>query len=564
MTRLRACLLVSILWAAIYLPGLGSTELKGEEGRRILPAMTMLETGNWLVPYVGGKPFLRKPPLVNWAIAASFAATGIRNEWTARLPSALCVLALGLAIVGTSRPARESAPERGSTRRRWLSPDAAFVAAVIAMTQSGLLAKARFAGAEIEGIYAPLSGMALVCWLAWWLRGCSAWLTWLVPGALLGLGCLAKGPSLHLLFFYAVVIGVIWKTREWRRLLHPAPIVGAVLTLSIFAAWAVPYFRAPETTQAAEVWKRQGIDRFTDSEFNAGNYFANIPRALADQLPWLMLAPLAIAGVRRREQADAAASVAAFRGAAIATAASFLLVLLIPGTLPRYVLPLGAMWALLLAWSFEIAPPRERGLRIWRRLNVALGIVVMLAAFLTPLAAGAALESRTIAEALRSLNFRAALYAGAVSAIVLALCAVIIARRERSLTPQWLVGASGALIAGATFLYAAAAVRWIQRDDNLRPLAHAIDAAVPPGNPLFLYDPGYMASVFYLRTPVRYAPTQDVIPQDAVWLLARAKEKERLADKRPEFAVVQTIAGKRGEKFLLLQRPAEVQKLRAP
>ena len=104
MNRLQACTLVLLLWAMIYLPGLGSTELKGEEGRRILPAVTMLETGNWLVPYVGSKPFLRKPPLVNWAIAGMFALTGARNEWTARLPSALCVLALGLTIVGTRAP----------------------------------------------------------------------------------------------------------------------------------------------------------------------------------------------------------------------------------------------------------------------------------------------------------------------------------------------------------------------------------------------------------------------------------------------------------------------------
>ena len=39
-----------LVWAAIYLPGLGSLEIRGEEGRRILPAVTMLQTGNYLVP----------------------------------------------------------------------------------------------------------------------------------------------------------------------------------------------------------------------------------------------------------------------------------------------------------------------------------------------------------------------------------------------------------------------------------------------------------------------------------------------------------------------------------
>ena len=86
---LRLFFLLFALWAAIYLPGLGSTELKGEEGRRALPGITMLETGNWVVPYVGGRPFLRKPPLVNWLIAGSIKITGARNEWAVRLPSVL-------------------------------------------------------------------------------------------------------------------------------------------------------------------------------------------------------------------------------------------------------------------------------------------------------------------------------------------------------------------------------------------------------------------------------------------------------------------------------------------
>src|SRR5947207_914471 len=99
MSRAPAIAFVVLCWAAIYLPGLGSLEIKGEEGRRILPAVTMLETGNYLVPQVGSEPYYRKPPLVNWLVAASFKITGVRNEWTARLPSALCVLAVALAFI---------------------------------------------------------------------------------------------------------------------------------------------------------------------------------------------------------------------------------------------------------------------------------------------------------------------------------------------------------------------------------------------------------------------------------------------------------------------------------
>src|SRR5256885_8867684 len=104
LSRVASFCLVIGCWAAIYLPGLGSLEIKGEEGGRILPAVTMLETGNYLVPQVGSKPYSRKPPLVNWLVAASFKLIGVRNEWTARLPSVLCVPLVAIAFLTVARP----------------------------------------------------------------------------------------------------------------------------------------------------------------------------------------------------------------------------------------------------------------------------------------------------------------------------------------------------------------------------------------------------------------------------------------------------------------------------
>ena len=72
MSRAASFCLVIVCWAAIYLPGLGSLEIKGEEGRRILPAVTMLDSGNYLVPQVGSEPYFRKPPRANVAGAFFF------------------------------------------------------------------------------------------------------------------------------------------------------------------------------------------------------------------------------------------------------------------------------------------------------------------------------------------------------------------------------------------------------------------------------------------------------------------------------------------------------------
>ena len=571
MTRVKASALLLLLWAAIYLPGLGSTEIKGEEGRRILPAVTMLDTGHWLVPYVGGEPFLRKPPLVNWAIAASFKLTGVRNAWTARMPSALCVLALGLVIVATSGPG-------------WIGVETAFAAAVMATTSFGLLAKARFAGAEIEGVYAPLSGMAVVCWLAWRSRGCSPWLFWAVPGILLGLAALAKGPSLHFVFYYAIVIAVLWNATHGAHsrlrafaahFFQPAHFAGLALAVGIFAAWAVPYFRTPEAKNAAAVWKRQGIDRFTESEFNARNYFLNLPRGLMDQLPWLLLAPAAIGAVRRRQQggqsvggaADAAADTNstgdAGDGAAlpsitrplgIATAACFLIVLLVPGTLPRYVLPLGAPIALVLAMA---CTGNERLFGAWLSASRFLAGLVLVCAILAPFAAG-----YPLAKGVR-FDLAAAIRAALAASIACACCALVLARSSERLTLAWLAGATGALLGSVMLLYGAAAPRWIARSDDLRPFARAIDGAIPAGGQLVIFDPGYLAAIFYLRTPYRYSHEIDEISTGTEWVLIREKHRRKFAEKRPKFAVVQTIRSRNGETFLLLQRGGEPKKLPA-
>src|SRR5947199_2937333 len=202
-SRLRAILVVLLVWAVIYLPALGSIAIKGEEGRRILPAMEMLKSGNYVVPEVGGNPYFRKPPLVNWLVAASFKIFGTRNEWTARLPSAVAVLAVAIAFVTVARAS--------------LGPRGLLVAALIWLTNIGMIEKGRLI--EIEGLYVSLSGLAIIFWLSFWNQNKSAWLIWVPASMFLGLGMLAKGPT-HLLFFYGIVLGVLWQTKNWRLLFH--------------------------------------------------------------------------------------------------------------------------------------------------------------------------------------------------------------------------------------------------------------------------------------------------------------------------------------------------------
>ena len=538
--RRTAFLIVALLWAAIYLPGLGSTEIKGEEGRRILPAVTMLETGNWLVPHVGGKPFLRKPPLVNWAIALSFKMLHRRDEWAARLPSALCVLALCGAMIAVSGP----------RARTMLTPDVTFIASVFVLTQFGLLAKARFAGAEIEGIYAPLAGMGIVTWLAWWEQQRAPWLTWTVPFVFLGLASLAKAPT-HLIFFYAIVVAVLWQARGLRTLAHPAHFAGIAIIIAIFAAWAVPYFRAQP--DAFKVWNDQMVGRVAENKFDAASYALNIPRGLSDQLPWLLFAP--VLWVRRA--AWAGREGAAVRGTLLAVALCFVVLLLVPGVLTRYVLPLGVPLAILLALAVgdeKREPPRD-ALRLWWHANAgaALGLLALALAAPALVAIGQQRHPNPLGERFGG-TATFLVWPLLASCGVIVICLVVFIGRKKLARPTRLAGASGAIFGAAAMLYAADAVPFINRADNIRPLAAAIDAAIPPGAHLYLFDPEYQPAIFYLRTEYSYATAIRDLPGDAEYVLARAGNRRKLQSERPDYELLQDFGGRDKNQVLLFRR----------
>src|SRR5262249_22376366 len=152
MSRLASILVIIVIWAVTYLTNLGASEFHSEEGHRVMPAVQMLESGNYVIPYVGTEPYLRKPPLVNWIVAGAFKLFGVRNEWTARLPSALFLLATALLLRTIAGPILGAA---GST-----------IAALCWLTNLGPIEKGRMI--EIDAIYISLFGFAFFCWLVLW------------------------------------------------------------------------------------------------------------------------------------------------------------------------------------------------------------------------------------------------------------------------------------------------------------------------------------------------------------------------------------------------------------
>ena len=505
-SRLRpvdALLLVTLFWALVYLPGLGTIEIQGEEGRRLLPAVTMVETGDWIVPMVGGQVYQRKPPLINWMAAASFTVTGVINEWTARLPSALVTLALGLAVVGLTA--------------RWLGATGALLAAVFTLGNISMIEKGRLA--EIEAVYMVSTGLAIVWWVTAWVRGASRWVTWLPAGLFLGLGMLAKGPVM-LLFFYAAVLPTLFYGR--RQGLSPGPmrtlvslphLLAFLLMLGVFALWALPNLRATAGEDTGAVWLQQFTERIGAREesgatggFDVVHYLRQFPRAIINFLPWALLLPL----LWRRGVAEAMSGRerALFHGLRWGMVASFFLILLPPGSSSRFVMPMLVIPALLLAMALARSPEAWPAWlpRVWRAVLLPLAAILAAAALACPWAGHWSL--------------------GAFLAAVVALATAtgIWRLRARMATPLPLTLAVMALTVGVMAVYAGGVMPRLAPHDDVRPVVRELQPFLPPGEPLVALDAGFQPLFFYLRNPIVYVTRRsDVPPETRLLLVAEHK-----------------------------------------
>ena len=99
-----------ILGAFVLFFRLGDRDMwTGNESEAALAGWDMVETGRILVPHFLDQPFVdNRPPGAWWLIAATYKLTGVRNTWTARLPSALAALVCVLLLYAMGKRAANS------------------------------------------------------------------------------------------------------------------------------------------------------------------------------------------------------------------------------------------------------------------------------------------------------------------------------------------------------------------------------------------------------------------------------------------------------------------------
>jgi 4-amino-4-deoxy-L-arabinose transferase-like glycosyltransferase len=94
----RPIAIIVLAWLILQIGGLFSPGLLDDvDSIYIEIAREMLHRHDYVTPYINGVRFFDKPPLMYWMAAASMRIFGI-HDWAARLPLALSVLALLLAV----------------------------------------------------------------------------------------------------------------------------------------------------------------------------------------------------------------------------------------------------------------------------------------------------------------------------------------------------------------------------------------------------------------------------------------------------------------------------------
>ena len=551
LTPLRSLLFIVLLWAGIYLPGLGTLQLQHEEPRRALPGLHMLASGDWLVPRVGSEPYLRKPPLLNWAIALSCKVSGGASEWAVRLPSVLATLALAVTIVGVAG-------------RHWLGQEGALIAAIFFLVNFTMVESGRLA--ELEALYVSLTGIALVLWMTLWREEAGPWKLWLLPAPFLALGMLTKGPT-HLIFFYGVALPVLLAGKNARSLLHPAHWFSLVLIFGALLCWAIPCSLAVSGHHPLDVWRfwwgqlASRASAESDDHFRLSAWLLNGPQTLKNFLPWTLLLPLLwrketvamVAGTAGSGPRD----LALFRGARWGMVATAILMILLPKGSPRYIYPLIVVPCLLLGRALTVdddsrAPPWFES--IWHRLNLVLLAVVSLGVAAIPFFARGDRWSLvwTCLEGILAAGiwvFAVGKRPGAPS---------VRAATSSRLAAQAII--SGAVTALAMMIFAVLIMPRIDAANKhrSRDVAGAIRASLPAGTQLWVLEDGYRPFWYYLEPDVRYFLRLTDLPAQAKYILLPATQTKTLLQdplwqNRPPTLIMQAVDNE-NRAFVLLGR----------
>jgi dolichol-phosphate mannosyltransferase len=437
-------LLVLVCLAALMLyPQLSYPLLEPDEGRYAEIAREMAQTDEWIVPQLHYEPYLDKPPLFYWLVAASFELFGPSPAAARMVPTTATLLTiLAIYLLG----------------QRFLGWRRAFVAATLLTLTWGFIQCGRFL--IIDSVFTLFLTLAL-------LTGYEAVRTgrllrgwWLLSASCCALAFLTKGPTACLLVLPPLLAGVCLD----RRLSKPAwkawaGYLGVVLLISL------PWF-------IAMTWRVEGflhyfvvdqhLARFWKGQYHAKPWWYFLPILFVKGMPWSLLLFPFCRFLGSRKSSTAATRPQAWGYFLLAGLWCLVFFSASKGKLPTYILPAVPMLAIVLGSYLDLALfaavaqvtfPTVRRTLPW--VTVALlcvvGLSVVWKAWTMALAGT---QAAVLAGAACFLGIGWAVWWGRKAspaqtwAVCSLLAALLIVNTAQTLVPQWAENHSPATITG--------------------------------------------------------------------------------------------------------------------
>jgi 4-amino-4-deoxy-L-arabinose transferase-like glycosyltransferase len=529
----RDLLLLTLLAALVYLPGLGARDVwNPDEARYAQVAREMRAAGSWALPRLNDEVYTQKPPLFFWAIAGASLLTGGVDETAARLPSAVgavaaCVLVFAIA-------------------HRLFGRRAAWLAALAFGTCYRVSWQSRFG--QIDMLLTALVALSMWCFVRGYTEKRQGWYWgFFLVG---GLATLTKGPAGFLPPLIAIVAFLLLsgERHEVGRLRIGR---GLLVWAAVVFAWLVPAALAGGLEYVEHIAFKQTVGRYVDPWHHVRPWHHYLTTLPVDFFPWSLLLPAAFA-----VRGDLSA--AERRGARLAVCWAVVTVLFFSVSAAKrgvYVMTMLPALALLAGLALDRVAATWPSRRHW--LIAPLGILAVGSA----VAVAVAFEvAPTIPEValLGGAPFVAAAAVAIGAFCAGAAAAFVFARRGR-------VGAAaGALAVGMTAMWLGVALYALPRFDvvkSARALSRELVARLGPDGAYGIYPHLDASFLFYTGRPAvpldsAAARAEFFARAQPILVLAQRDDWGRLAD-RPDLV---TLAADRDERngYLLLARPQDL------
>lgn len=466
-------------------------------------AKEMYARGEWITPYLYGKPQFEKPILFYWALLASYHVFGV-NEFAARMPSAVFAFAglIAIYLLGAAMFGRK----------------AGFLSSLIMATAIEYIVLSRACITDMTLNAFMLFGFLF--FILGHLRKKEIY--YLLCAAAFALATLTKGPvavvlSCGIIMLYLLVIRDLKFFRASRLFWM------SVVFIVIAAPWYLFAYKLHGNAFIDSFFGFHNVTRFVVSEHKIGSeFYYNLPILLGGMLPWSIFLPAAIYNAAKGSKGSGDLSKRSTLFLSIWFLVIFVFFSVSSTKLPTYIFPCFGSVAILLGafWS-EIIDGKACKLS---------GPVMNYSYMLMIAAAVAGLIAAPIAV---QKEFYAG-FAGTFTSMALLLLGIIIsavAFRRRYVAAGFFILIYGILL--ALYPFSQLILPEIERFETSKAMSQKILSYIKPGERLgseshYRAGLAYYTGIFPTDVDKHHVLVDFVNSKDRVWIMLKEKNHREL------------------------------------